>query len=51
MEYLDITKQQLENWLGDENTRDGALNLLLDILNGAYPVHMLFNDIDSYNRE
>lgn len=51
MEYDNITKKELLDWLGSDNTKDEALSVILDIVNGNYPVHVLFNDIVNFSRK
>ena len=45
----DLTKQELINWLGSDTTKDSLINLVLEIANGYYEPHILFNDIREYS--
>lgn len=45
----DITKEQLVAWLGSDATLDEALSVILDVANGHYPPHILFDDISIYS--
>jgi hypothetical protein len=45
----DLTKDEIVNWLGSDITKEGLLNLLLEIANGYYEPHILFNNIREYS--
>lgn len=44
-EHFIISKQQLENWLGNGMTRKDLLDLLLELVNGDYCPRMMRSDI------
>ena len=51
MNIKDIDKQELLKWLGSDITKDGLLDLLLDLVNGSYEQHEFFNDVRQYSKD
>lgn len=48
-ERTEVTSEQLAAWLGGDNTAAEAWELLLDILNGQYPIADCLSDIADFN--
>ena len=47
-----ITKNMLEDWIGSDNMdADSFLDLLLDIVNGKYPIDLLKQEVLEYAEE
>ena len=43
---MNITKEMMESWIGSDNMGvDEFLNLLVDIVNGDYPVEVFKKDV------
>jgi len=50
-EIQDISKIELIKWLGSDATKDDLLNILLEVVNGFYEPHYLFNDIRDFIKD
>ena len=49
---MKISKGMLENWIGGDNMKvDDLLDLLLDVINGGYPVELFREEVLEYNEE
>ena len=46
-----VTKEQLLAWLGSDMTKDGLVDLLLEIANGEYEALALKSDVAFYEGE
>lgn len=47
-----ITKNMLEDWIGSDNMdSDSFLDLLLDLINGKYPVELFRQEVAEYAEE
>ncbi len=46
-----VTKQELMNWVGSDNTMDWLTDCLVDVANGKYTSKELREDIEEYNKE
>lgn len=47
-----ISKQMLKNWIGGDNlSSDDLLGLLLEVINGEYPVDLFREEVLMYNED
>ena len=49
---MKISKAMLEDWIGSDNMdSDSFLNLLLDLINGKYPIDLFRDEVAEYAEE
>jgi hypothetical protein len=47
-----ITKEQIEQWIGSDNLGvDDFLDLLTELINGKYPIEMFKEDVLDYAKQ
>lgn len=48
---MQITKEQIENWVGGDNQNvNYYLDLLHELINGTYPIESFQEDVQDYNQ-
>ena len=49
---MSITKKMVEQWVGSDNQSvDDFLDLLVDLINGTYPIEMFKEDVLDYAKQ
>lgn len=49
---MSITKKMVEQWVGSDNQSvDNFLDLLVDLINGTYPIEMFKEDVLDYAKQ
>ena len=43
-----ITKEQIEDWLGSNNTKDEAIDVIYKIINEGYSIKLLTQEVETY---
>ena len=45
MDYLDIDKNDVQNWIGNDLSKEDLIEVIAQLVNGSYPVSELRQDI------